>query len=805
MYNLFKRYRTNYKVMLKKLFLPLCCFLLLEAQAQHYKVDPQGILRNPQGEEAAFFGFNYCMPFAHGYRCHGRLHIDRKAAIGRDIYHMTRLGINAFRIHVWDVEISDTNGHLLENDHLDLLDYTIARFAEHGVKTLVTAIAFWGNGWPENDDKSLPGFSNRVTKQQATVDEKSIAAQEHYLKALMNHRNPYTGHLYKNDPAIVAVELNNEPDHTADVPDRTVTAYIYRLAKAVRSTGCRKPILYNMAQNPERPLAINAARIDGITCQWYPSGLVSGKARSENFLPAVAHYNLPYNTRGKARFVYEFDAADINGSYMYPAMARSFREAGFQWATQFAYDPLAIAAYNTDYQTHWINLVYTPAKAISLRIAAEAFRSLPLRKSYGSYPANNRFDDFSVSYQNNLSLLNRDTLFCYSNTTGETPVSSSLLRHIAGHGNSPVVQYNGSGAYFLDKQTDGNWRLEVYPDVTETTDAYPRRNSLNRKVALVQSNTRQMHITLPDLNARFDVRPGVYIVQNNRLNNITAQTAYPPVEDDVKETAVYHTPAAELNAGKTAVISADIVSPEKTDSVILYGEQLYGEKFTLVMHHQTGFTYTTELPANLLQHGILRYRIGVYTNRKDLIFPGNCDVTPEAWDDYCTAFYQSHIVVPASPITLLDAQHTPETVELVWQPGIRFAYFPEGIRMKAETTAYKGEAALAADAVFAPRPMQHMKIAANLPNETAEVRIELLDRDGFRWCATPKLQNGQTIIPLSGFQAAEIRPVRDVYPEISFRGGLQSDKTQITPEEITSVRFVLMKGEVIVQKITLEN
>ncbi|MDR9452264.1 MAG: serine/threonine protein kinase, partial [Acidimicrobiia bacterium] len=61
-----------------------------------------------------------------------------------------------------------------------------------------------------------------------------------------------------------------------------------------------------------------------------------------------------------------FDAADVGGSYMYPAMARSFRTAGLQWATQFAYDPLAIAYANTEYQTHYLNLVYTPNKAISL-------------------------------------------------------------------------------------------------------------------------------------------------------------------------------------------------------------------------------------------------------------------------------------------------------------------------------------------------------------------------------------------------------------------------------------------------------
>jgi len=49
--------------------------------------------------------------------------------------------------------------------------------------------------------------------------------------------------------------------------------------------------------------------------------------------------------------VYEFDAADVLQSCMYPAVARSYKLAGFQWVTQFAYDPLATAYGNTEYQT----------------------------------------------------------------------------------------------------------------------------------------------------------------------------------------------------------------------------------------------------------------------------------------------------------------------------------------------------------------------------------------------------------------------------------------------------------------------
>ena len=87
--------------------------------------------------------------------------------------------------------------------------------------------------------------------------------------------------------------------------------------------------------------------IKGTTYQWYPIGLVAGHTRKGNFLPFVDNYGIPFsNTKGfaeKAKAVYEYDPADITYSYMYPAMTRSFRSQGFQWITQFAYDPIDMA------------------------------------------------------------------------------------------------------------------------------------------------------------------------------------------------------------------------------------------------------------------------------------------------------------------------------------------------------------------------------------------------------------------------------------------------------------------------------
>lgn len=318
--------------------------------------------------------------------------------------------------------------------------------------------------------------------------------------------NPYTKLSYGNDPDVIAVEINNEPSHSG--PKEGVTKYINRLVDAIKSTGFSKPLFYNISQNPYYADAVVASNVVGFSFQWYPTGLVAGHELKGNFLPNVDRYHIPFDTAKKALMVYEFDAADVMQPIMYPAMARSYRQAGFQWATQFAYDPMAIANVNTEYQTHYVNLAYTPSKAISLMIASEVFHRVPRRAAFSGYPADSSFDGFRVSYREGLSEMNVDGKFYYTNSTSGTPVKN--VAHIAGVGNSAVVKYDGTGAYFLDKISPGVWRLEVMPDAVRLRDPF-ERTAPNREVTRVEWNTRTMQIDLPELHETLSVRPGVYV------------------------------------------------------------------------------------------------------------------------------------------------------------------------------------------------------------------------------------------------------------------------------------------------------
>lgn len=483
----------------------------MPANRQSYKiyVDDNGVMRrSDNNEEVSYYGTNYTVPFAYSYRALGYLGKDRKRAIDRDVYHIARMGLNAFRLHLWDVELADSLGNIVDNDHLDLLDYMIAQFEKRGIDIILTAQTNFGNGYPEaNIDTG--SYSYDFDKCRIHDDPCAQEIQARYLAQLAKHVNPYTGLSYAGDNAIIAFEINNEPCHSGSKAD--VTAYINRMADALRSAGFDKPVLYNVTHNPDVTGAYYDADIDGTTYQWYPTGLVSGHTRKGNLLPAFDDYTIAWkdtmpNFDKLARVVYEFDPADVMYSHLYPAVARAFRKAGFQWITQFAYDPLEIAQFNTEYPTHYLNLVYTPAKALSMMIAMEVAREIPRGADYGAYPGNTTFGNTRISFEEDLSEYNSPVKFIYTNNTDTKPIDAASLRQIAGHGSSPVVKYEGSGAYFLDAVGDtGAWRLEVLPDVTIVDDPFGNTDLLDAKVVTTSSNNA-MEISLPQLGTDFIVR-----------------------------------------------------------------------------------------------------------------------------------------------------------------------------------------------------------------------------------------------------------------------------------------------------------
>ncbi|GAE83111.1 membrane protein [Bacteroides reticulotermitis] len=691
--------------MKKQLILTCICILFsfVSGKGQSTKtatiyIDSKGVMRwSDTRHEASFFGVNYTPPFAHAYRAIGYLGLDHKAAIDKDVYHFARLGFNAYRVHLWDVELTDGKGNLLGNEHLDLLDYLIAKLKERNIHIVITAQTNFGNGYPE---RNIPtgGFSYKYDKCNMHANPEAIAAQETYLRQLVQHTNPYTGSAYKDDPAIIGFEVNNEPCHSGTKEE--VKAYINRMLKALHDAGNRKPVFYNVSHNEYVVDAYYETAVQGTTYQWYPIGLVSGQTQEGNFLPYVDRYDIPFaNVKGfntKARMVYEFDPADIMYSYMYPAMVRTFRTAGFQWITQFAYDPIDIAYANTEYQTHFLNLAYTPHKAISMKIAAEAAQVLKRGESYGSYPQDTLFGNgFRVSYNDDLSEWNNGTKFYYSNSTRTQPKDASRLESVAGCGHSPVVSYEGTGAYFIDRLESGVWRLEVMPDAVVVNDPFAKP-SLQKEVVAIAHGSWDLTLRLPDLGTTFSVlaidrdnqraegvstngtiaalRPGVYLLKRQGVNPVHAWSSdsswgnirigeYVAPVARSNSYKVTHKPAATVEAGQPFVINAEVVGPSIPDSVIIYTDKIsfWNEHNPYIkMKRMSGYRYQATVPAAEMVEGCFRYNIIVCRGDSIRTYPGvtgECSAgisgNPLDWNFTSTRYWETQAVAPGSVIGLL--------------------------------------------------------------------------------------------------------------------------------------------------------
>jgi hypothetical protein len=650
-------------------------------------LDKEGVVRwSDNRAEVTLFGANYVLPTASDYRAAGYLHADRKRMIDEDMAQFARMGWDGLRLTFWgDWEASDSAGNLIANDHLDLQDYLIARARERGIYMLFSPIQLYGSNWPDAlGDTTAPGFGRHFGKERMGTDPAARAAQVNYLRQILEHVNPYTGVALKDEPAILFIELVNEPAHHPEDLEGSIR-YINALTDAVRRTGCRKLVFYNVSQDFRIAEAIRRSRAQGVTFGWYPSGLNSGRELEGNYLRGVDAF--PDMLRGELarlpRIVYEFDSPDLRTGTMYPAMARTFRAVGTQFAAMFAYDMLRTASRNLGWQTHYLSLVYTPRKAMSAIIAAEAMHRLPRMRSYGSYPRNTRFGDFHVSYDDNLGELVARDAFLYAGSTQSTPPDPSALRRIAGYGSSSTVAYEGEGTYFLDKVRPGLWRLEVYPDAVPVRDPF-EPPSADKVVTRGIRRAWPMTLALPDLgrsftvqavtagnprteraaDGRFTVTPGVYVLSTSgpvdvatlpgHVGHVGFAEYHAPPPDSLPPSVTLLAPPAIL-AGRDAVLRARVVDGTPPDSAVLFIRPMAaGFCQGYAMRPAGAYEYAATVPGSALREGPHEMAITVFRGDTSVTFPGGLRQKPTDWDYYGHAAWTLDAVGPGTPLRLFD-------------------------------------------------------------------------------------------------------------------------------------------------------
>jgi hypothetical protein len=778
----------------------LAAFLFLSASGLTAKelvyVDEPGVIRwSSDKSEVALFGANYCLPSACDYRAAGYVQADRKKLVEKDLAHFARMGWDGLRLCLWgDWENCDRQGNLIVNEHLDLMDYAIYQARRRGVYILFTPITTYAAWWPDGKaSDNNPGFSSFYERGDLGVNTNAIAAECNYLRQILEHVNPYTGVALKDEPNILFVEMINEPVHrSGDLPGSI--AYINALVDAVRGTGCRKMLFHNVSQDFRITPAIKASKVQGVTFAWYPTGLIANRTLAENYLRTVDDYPpmLRPDLLHVPKVVYEFDSADMNSGFMYPAMVRAFRGVGAQFIAMFSYDMLDTAPYNLGWQTHFLNLVYSPKKAVSAMIAAEATRNLPRYSHYGDYPDNCRFGPFRVSYEEDSSEMVTDGKFLYSNDTQTKPPDPAALRHIVGFGSSPVVEYEGQGSYFLDQLANSLWRLEVYPDAIIVQDPFAQQMNHQTVSSRLVSREWPMTVRLPDLDggfavtplnagntnaavardSRFKIKPGVYLLSKNRppdrsklperIGGIGLTEFVCPSPPDLP---VQLLPVArgEYPSGQPIAIAVDVIDSQPPQAVTLYARAAGDADFQMFpMLPQRGYRYETIIPARAFTAGAIEYYFSVKTNGGIARFPAEGD-----------PFWTASLASPTAPLSLFDAaqdmdrlaytrigdnvrrgifQRRPATTN---DPAALRLFFPLSYdRALDDYTASLPVKNKIADRGPRVETAKALRVKARGENDSQQIHLTLVESDGTSWTTRLTLSPDwqEVVIPVEQFK-----------------------------------------------------
>lgn len=781
--------------------LPLLGPCLTAAPAEELvRLDSSGVVRwSADGREVALFGANYCLPSSSDYRAAGYVGADRKQLIEQDMAHFARMGWDGLRLAIWgDWENCDREGNLIVNDHLDLLDYLILQAKQRGISMLFTPIHRHSALWPDGQDSdAIQGFSKFYPVAELGTHPDAIAAQQNYLRQILEHVNPYTGVALKDEPAIVFIELINEPHHHAeDIPGSI--RYINALAEAVRSTGCQKLLFHNLSQDFRILPAITSSAAQGFSFGWYPTALGARRTLTENYLRWVDEYTpLRGELPAMPRIVYEFDSADMLSGTMYPAMVRAYREVGAQFAAMFAYDMLATAPYNLGWQTHYLNLIHSPTKAVSAIIAAEAMRTLPRGQTYGPYPQNTRFGPFRVSYADDLSEMITAEQFFHANDTHSAPPDPAALRQVVGVGRSPVVEYEGLGCYFLEKIDAGRWRLELYPDALFVQDPFAQRLNYRTRSSRLVSREWPMRIDLPDLGSVFSVqplnegnvhsaattdgtfaiRPGVYLLVRDgiaasrdlptHVGRVGLREFVCPAPIDLPIQAVLHL-RSEYLLGSDAIVGADVIDEQPLRRVALR-MTAGGRSQDFPMVRQRGHLHEAQIPATALNAGAVEFSVIVESAGGELVLP---DAPSDTW--------RSRFVKSTSPISLLDAVRDGSRVFTLRLQGESEGYLqsipatdsrPAVLRLRspAPTSMQRHTFSLPVKTVVRDRgPAIEAATAVRFVAQgRGSLVLTLVEEDGTAWSASLALdltEPGSRQVPLSEFRSSTATKLPLGYP-----------------------------------------
>ena len=434
----------------------------------------------------------------------------------RNLDQLELMGVQVIRAHLLPSDFTDGEGHLRDTLFLDVLDHLVAQCRQRGIYIYLTLANDMNTYYCRDSFMAGKDISHWL------FEEPFVARLERYIQELLNHTNRYTGQAYREELAIAVFEVINEPrylrysDIAGDpacaayrqafdqwcarrgIKDNLSTGFrtyryelvrrvVDRLAKAIRDTGARKPVVWNLnwpqmiLEHEDVFQALADSSVDAVSFCCYPGQRdvpnpywnhpmdLSGR----NYLPYLRDCYAKYEQlrwllgerfAHKAKVTYEFETFYNTTGYLYPAMARLFRAFGSQMAMVWQYTLAPAAAYCTG--SHYLNLEGSPQKAVSFRAAMRAFGEMPRHVDYDTEARTEMaLGHWAVSFDRKLSVFSDERSLIYSGSFEKplVPVGSQV-HEIVGCGRSPLAGYEGTGAYFVQVEAD-HIDVRILPDV----------------------------------------------------------------------------------------------------------------------------------------------------------------------------------------------------------------------------------------------------------------------------------------------------------------------------------------------------
>jgi len=185
------------------------------------------VIVDQDGRKVKLWGVNYLAPFNHNFVNIRQAGADLQTAIDTDLAHLKLMGVDFIRVHLYDREITDNQGNLIDNAHLRAFDYLVEQAYRHGLFMMLTPTVWWNT---VENEKNLSenyaywdltqqpafGFSNYFAKDAILWHPEAIACQQRYLRGLFNHPNAFSKRRLGDYPHIVVIELTNEPQYISE-------------------------------------------------------------------------------------------------------------------------------------------------------------------------------------------------------------------------------------------------------------------------------------------------------------------------------------------------------------------------------------------------------------------------------------------------------------------------------------------------------------------------------------------------------------------------------------------------------------